>query len=391
MPFRLHKSFKLAPGLRINLSKSGIGLSAGPRGFKLNRGPRGLYLHTSIPGSGISHSTRLGGGKRAARPGKSGTKKSGCGSRLLMGGIVGLAALFGCTLLAQFAPTPEPSPTETIVSTQEPVAAQISATPPSAAAAVAPSPKPTAVPSPEPSPTAVATLPARGQEAPILLPTDTPTAVPATATPTSEITPAILVELIPTQPPATATPRPSVPQVIVNRVVNIRQGPGTDYAVIGSGEAGQPYTVTGKDAGGTWWAIDYHGQTGWVFGELVTAVSVEGVPVVAAPSLPAPAGAISAEPVQANPIADEAPLAEQSQTTHSGEANPNAFSCTGGCAEPPDSSCAIKGNVNREGERIYHTPTSNWYTRTDIKPEEGDRWFCTIAEAEAAGFRAPQR
>lgn len=67
------------------------------------------------------------------------------------------------------------------------------------------------------------------------------------------------------------------------------------------------------------------------------------------------------------------------------------FVCTNGCATPPDPSCDIKGNVNSSGERIYHMPDGQFYDRTDIKPEEGDRWFCTIGEAEAAGFRQSER
>lgn len=65
----------------------------------------------------------------------------------------------------------------------------------------------------------------------------------------------------------------------------------------------------------------------------------------------------------------------------------NPFSCAGGCATPPDASCTIKGNVNSDGDKIYHTFGSGSYERTDIKPEEGDAWFCTEAEAVAAGFR----
>lgn len=69
----------------------------------------------------------------------------------------------------------------------------------------------------------------------------------------------------------------------------------------------------------------------------------------------------------------------------------NLFTCAGGCAVPPDPSCAIKGNVNSEGEKIYHTPDQRDYERTDIKPEDGDRWFCTEEEAKAAGFRPAER
>lgn len=66
-----------------------------------------------------------------------------------------------------------------------------------------------------------------------------------------------------------------------------------------------------------------------------------------------------------------------------------AFTCAGGCAIAPNPACNIKGNVNSDGERIFHTTDSRSYNITDIKPKEGDRWFCTPDEALAAGFRAP--
>jgi endonuclease YncB( thermonuclease family) len=49
--------------------------------------------------------------------------------------------------------------------------------------------------------------------------------------------------------------------------------------------------------------------------------------------------------------------------------------------------CRIKGNTNAAGERIYHTPASPWYARVQIDAARGQRWFCTEAEAEAAGWR----
>ena len=51
-------------------------------------------------------------------------------------------------------------------------------------------------------------------------------------------------------------------------------------------------------------------------------------------------------------------------------------------------SCTIKGNVNSNGECIYHCPNWRDYDKTDMIPAEGDTWFCTEAEAKAAGFRA---
>ncbi|TFE02918.1 thermonuclease family protein [Jeotgalibacillus salarius] len=50
-----------------------------------------------------------------------------------------------------------------------------------------------------------------------------------------------------------------------------------------------------------------------------------------------------------------------------------------------DESCTIKGNVNSRGDKIYHTETSSYYEQTI--PEE---WFCSVEEAENAGFRAPK-
>ena len=55
--------------------------------------------------------------------------------------------------------------------------------------------------------------------------------------------------------------------------------------------------------------------------------------------------------------------------------------------EAPDG-CPIKGNVSSNG-RIYHTPWSRHYNRTRIDTTRGERWFCSEAEALAAGWRAP--
>lgn len=49
--------------------------------------------------------------------------------------------------------------------------------------------------------------------------------------------------------------------------------------------------------------------------------------------------------------------------------------------------CAIKGNINREGERIYHVPDGRFYEPTRIDTSKGERWFCSEAEARAAGWR----
>jgi len=51
---------------------------------------------------------------------------------------------------------------------------------------------------------------------------------------------------------------------------------------------------------------------------------------------------------------------------------------------PPNPACQIKGNVNRNGERIFHVPGQHDYGRVNMK-SPAKRWFCTEEEAMAAG------
>ena len=53
----------------------------------------------------------------------------------------------------------------------------------------------------------------------------------------------------------------------------------------------------------------------------------------------------------------------------------------------PSTDCVIKGNISRSGEHIYHLPGQAYYDRTEISSDKGERWFCTEAEARAAGWR----
>ena len=55
------------------------------------------------------------------------------------------------------------------------------------------------------------------------------------------------------------------------------------------------------------------------------------------------------------------------------------------------SDCTIKGNINRNGEQIYHMPDQQFYPTIRMDVGDGKRWFCTSGEAEAAGFRKSLR
>lgn len=56
MALRFRKSIKIAPGVRINLSKSGVSTSLGVKGATVNLSKRGTRVTTGIPETGISTS-----------------------------------------------------------------------------------------------------------------------------------------------------------------------------------------------------------------------------------------------------------------------------------------------------------------------------------------------
>jgi len=61
MGWRFRHSFKVIPGVHLNLSKSGLSCSIGGAPFTVNVGPRGVYGTASLPGSGISYRERIVG------------------------------------------------------------------------------------------------------------------------------------------------------------------------------------------------------------------------------------------------------------------------------------------------------------------------------------------
>ncbi len=138
MPFRFRKSLKIAPGVRLNLSKGGISTSLGGRGHSLNVGKSSVKSTVGIPGTGLSYTAKAGGGQTR--------KNSGCG--LLAGALVlGLIVLAcGSTATA----VPAPVGIDTVIAATARALAEVptSAPPPAQAPAAteAPSPAPAAPP-----------------------------------------------------------------------------------------------------------------------------------------------------------------------------------------------------------------------------------------------------
>ncbi len=53
MGLRFRRSVRIMPGVSLNISKSGLGISAGPRGMKFGVGPRGVHRSVGLPGTGL--------------------------------------------------------------------------------------------------------------------------------------------------------------------------------------------------------------------------------------------------------------------------------------------------------------------------------------------------
>ena len=70
MSFRFFRRIRVAPGISLNLSRSGGSLSFGPRGSKYTVGPRGTRSTVGLPGTGL-HYTRTGSRARRAPPAQS--------------------------------------------------------------------------------------------------------------------------------------------------------------------------------------------------------------------------------------------------------------------------------------------------------------------------------
>jgi len=59
--------------------------------------------------------------------------------------------------------------------------------------------------------------------------------------------------------------------------------------------------------------------------------------------------------------------------------------------QPAPGGCRIKGNISREGRKIYHVPGQRDYARTSIDTRRGERMFCSPADAVRAGWQPAKR
>lgn len=65
MAFRFTKRIRIAPGVRLNLSKSGVSTSLGKPGATVNVNKNGLQGTAGVPGTGLSY-TKTSAARKAA-------------------------------------------------------------------------------------------------------------------------------------------------------------------------------------------------------------------------------------------------------------------------------------------------------------------------------------
>ncbi|MDF3936655.1 DUF4236 domain-containing protein [Pseudomonas citronellolis] len=67
MGFRFRKSIKVAPGIKLNISKGGVSTTVGKRGASVNVGKKGVHTNAGIPGTGLSYRAKISGGSPQQR------------------------------------------------------------------------------------------------------------------------------------------------------------------------------------------------------------------------------------------------------------------------------------------------------------------------------------
>lgn len=225
---------------------------------------------------------------------------------------------------------------------------------------------------PSPEPTAIlAPLGAAGESVGTAMPA---AQMVATRQPTATFEPAAT-----SQPTATARPAtPTAPMLSAAQdAINVRRGPGTHYPAIGKLAAGQPYRITGKNAGGDWWQFDFNGQQGWVSAQLVqTTGPLTAIALVSAPTQ-APTQAPTALSCGIQPGSTFARAWERSML---------------GCPLAAESTVASAYERFEHGWMLWRqdTPTDHWvfvdgngYTVAWYPTSDAPTFSCP--EAEAAG------
>jgi len=103
MGFRFQRRIRLLPGVRLNISKSGVTTSIGARGARVTLGGGRTRTTVGIPGTGLSHTTVESSERSAHKPQQRGGM--GMGKLFLLGFILLFAVMFLSTAVAEKSPS----------------------------------------------------------------------------------------------------------------------------------------------------------------------------------------------------------------------------------------------------------------------------------------------
>jgi uncharacterized protein YraI len=112
------------------------------------------------------------------------------------------------------------------------------------------------------------------------------------------------------------TEEPNVPVIgegvsaVIQQQLNVRSGPGTGFNSLGTLNANDVVTLTGKDSAGAWLQIEFASGPdgkGWVNAAFVQATGVENLPIVAEGNVVVGTGTPTNAPTPSTPIALPAP------------------------------------------------------------------------------------
>jgi hypothetical protein len=164
---------------------------------------------------------------------------------------------------------------------------------------------------------------------------DPATAVPTSTTqssPTDTATPPVTIAFTPVGGfVPTAESCSSQPTIKAQNSTNVRQGPGTNYPVVGQLVFLEVRFILGRAADAAWWLIQLDdGDTGWVADNIVTVQGyIGGVPIMPAPEIngntPTPGTPWNPTPLPfctVTPTATAVPSATPSPTTAVTESTP---------------------------------------------------------------------
>ncbi|VAW32277.1 hypothetical protein MNBD_CHLOROFLEXI01-3370 [hydrothermal vent metagenome] len=168
--------------------------------------------------------------------------------------------------------------------------------------------------------------------------------------------------------------------------LNVRSGPGTNYAIVGVLRAGESAAIAGKSNSGFWWKIVCPPGSGgecWASAgaQYSTAVNAGGVPIAAAPALPV-ATSVAAVPTSGStatvtattdPNATATTTATATATLGAGTVAPTATATVTATATATATATQTNGNPPPTETAVFTpTPTATTEQQGQIAPFDND-------------------